>query len=64
MIDRIVLVAASIARATRAILGAPDYERYLANVHECGCSCAPLTREEFYKERLDAKYSRLGSRCC
>lgn len=64
MIDRLVLAAASIARVARAILGVPDYERYLASVRECGCSCAPLTPEEFYKERMDAKYSRLGNRCC
>jgi uncharacterized short protein YbdD (DUF466 family) len=62
MIDRIVSAVSGIARALRAILGVPDYDRYLANVRECNSS--PLTREEFYRDRLNARYSTLGSRCC
>jgi uncharacterized short protein YbdD (DUF466 family) len=34
MTDRLVSVFASIARGIRAVLGVPDYERYLAHMRE------------------------------
>lgn len=39
------------------------YERYLqARATRCG-SCAPLSRERFYVEQLNRRYSR-PNRCC
>jgi len=55
---------AAVARALRAMLGAPDYERYLLHARECHPHSQPLTRDEFFRERLDARYSKPGSRCC
>ncbi|MEO5588334.1 MAG: YbdD/YjiX family protein [Gemmatimonadaceae bacterium] len=51
-----------IARGLRAMLGAPDYERYLA--HMANHPGTPLSRELFERERLQARYNRPGSRCC
>jgi uncharacterized short protein YbdD (DUF466 family) len=48
----------------RRIIGVPDYEAYLAHVAECHPGMRPLSREEFAKDRLEAKYSRPGQRCC
>ena len=53
--------AASIARA---VLGAPDYERYLAYMAAHRAGETPLTADEFLRRRLDARYSRPGARCC
>lgn len=55
---------AGIARSLRAVLGAPDYERYLLHVRECHPDRVPMSREAFEQERLAARYSRPGSRCC
>ena len=52
------------ARAVRAMMGAPDYERYLAHVRARHPDVEPLSREAFVRERLEARYSRPGSRCC
>jgi uncharacterized short protein YbdD (DUF466 family) len=52
------------ARLLRAVLGAPDYERYVAHVRARHPECVPMTREEFSRERLSARYDRPGSRCC
>ena len=52
------------ARALRAILGAPDYERYLAHIRERHPGETPLSREEFARQRLDDRYSKPGTRCC
>jgi uncharacterized short protein YbdD (DUF466 family) len=47
-----------------AILGAPDYDRYVSHVRACHPERAPMTRDEFARERLAARYDRPGSRCC
>ena len=51
-------------RLLRAILGAPDYERYQAHVRAHHPGHTPLTRDEFARERLAARYDRPGARCC
>lgn len=55
---------ARLLAVVRRIVGVPDYDAYLAHVAECHPGTTPLTREEFAKDRLDAKYSRPGQRCC
>ena len=57
-------VARRIQRAFRRIIGAPDYERYVAHVRECHPGVVALTREEFERARLEDRYSRPGQRCC
>lgn len=48
----------------RRIIGAPDYETYVAHVRSCHPDRAPLTRDEFVRQRLEDRYSRPGARCC
>jgi uncharacterized short protein YbdD (DUF466 family) len=52
------------ARVLRAIVGAPDYERYVAHVHARHPDSTPMTPDEFARERLAARYDRPGARCC
>lgn len=46
----------------RAMIGAPDYEAYVAHCRAHGA--APQDRATFERDRLTARYSRPGSRCC
>lgn len=55
---------AEAGRALRLIIGAPDYERYLAHMRERHPGEVPLSREEFIRQRLNDRYQRPGSRCC
>ena len=48
----------------RRVIGAPDYALYLRHMRERHPGCATLTAREFERERLTARYSRPGSRCC
>jgi uncharacterized short protein YbdD (DUF466 family) len=48
----------------RRVIGAPDYDRYLAHVMACHPGTTPMTREEFERSRLEDRYSRPGQRCC
>jgi uncharacterized short protein YbdD (DUF466 family) len=60
-------VRAMLARAgdvLRRIVGAPDYERYLAHHRSHHPECAPMSRERFIDSRLADRYNRPGSRCC
>jgi uncharacterized short protein YbdD (DUF466 family) len=63
-VDRVRALARSVARAVRTAIGAPDYERYLRHMRARHPGTEPLTREAFARERLEARYSRPGSRCC
>lgn len=52
------------AQLLNRIIGAPDYDTYLAHHARCHPGLAPLSRDDFASERLRDKYSRPGTRCC
>ena len=64
MLDRLRARFAAVARVIRQIIGVPDYERYVAHLRAAHPGCEPVGREAFMQERLEARYSRPGSRCC
>jgi uncharacterized short protein YbdD (DUF466 family) len=53
-----------VLRVVRTIIGVPNYDAYLKHHCENNPGTNPLTRKEFEKERMTAKYYRPGSRCC
>ena len=53
-----------VAAVTRRIIGAPDYERYLAHARTCHPERVPMSRAEFERERLASRYDTPGGRCC
>ena len=55
---------ARVASVVRRVIGAPDYERYLAHVRDAHVDATPLTREQFARDALLRRYDRPGSRCC
>jgi uncharacterized short protein YbdD (DUF466 family) len=48
----------------RQVIGAPDYQRYVTHVRACHPGAEPLGADEFYRVRLEERYSRPGARCC
>jgi uncharacterized short protein YbdD (DUF466 family) len=46
------------------ILGAPDYDAYLAHLRTHHPDQTPLSKEEFVRQRLEERYTKPGSRCC
>jgi uncharacterized short protein YbdD (DUF466 family) len=52
------------ASVMRRVIGAPDYERYLAHVARRHPGSSPLSRAEFARDALARRYDRPGSRCC
>lgn len=53
---------AGAGRALGQVIGAPDYERYLRASERR--ALVPLSRSEFERACLHARYHRAGGRCC
>jgi uncharacterized short protein YbdD (DUF466 family) len=56
--------ARQIAAIVRRVVGAPDYDRYLAHMRRRHPDCAPLGYDEFIAVQLQSKYEKPGARCC
>ncbi len=48
----------------RLIIGIPDYDTYVAHVRRSHPERVPMTYEEFFIERQNARYKGGGGRCC
>lgn len=62
--SQVIAFVDSVARTLRAIIGVPDYERYVEHCRAHHPEMTPMTRDEFGRDLLDRKYGRPGSRCC
>ena len=51
-------------RTLRRIIGAPDYEAYVAHRRRFHPHCEIMSEAEFTTQRLEDRYARPGSRCC
>lgn len=51
-------------RSARLAIGVPDYGTYIAHCRQHHPDRVPMTRKEFFRERMDARYARGRSRCC
>ncbi|MEO8910494.1 MAG: YbdD/YjiX family protein [Gemmatimonadaceae bacterium] len=52
------------ASFVRAVLGVPDYERYLAHMRSAHPGDRVMTETEFRHTSMCDRYNRPGSRCC
>jgi uncharacterized short protein YbdD (DUF466 family) len=52
------------ASAVRAVLGAPDYQRYLAHMRAAHPGDRVMSETEFNHTWMNDRYNRAGSRCC
>ncbi|MCC7194181.1 MAG: YbdD/YjiX family protein [Gemmatimonadaceae bacterium] len=57
-------LVASAAAFVRRIIGVPDYAIYRSHMESCHPGEPVMTEREFANERLAARYSRPGQRCC
>jgi uncharacterized short protein YbdD (DUF466 family) len=48
----------------RRIIGAPDYDYYLAHMRARHPELAPLSRDRFMAAQLQARFEKPGARCC
>lgn len=55
---------ARVSAVLRRIIGAPDYDAYLAHLARRHPGRVPLSRAQYEQQCLADRYSRPGSRCC
>ena len=55
---------ATLARALRVVIGAPRYDAYRAHIATHHLDVEPMSRAEFERTRLEARYSKPGAKCC
>jgi uncharacterized short protein YbdD (DUF466 family) len=55
-----------LAQSFRLMVGLPDYDAYLTHMEATHPEQAPMSYEEFFRERLEARYGAKGrmGRCC
>lgn len=52
------------AQTARLAIGIPDYDNYVDHMRRHHPDRAPMTRDEFFHERMLARYGKGRSRCC
>lgn len=55
---------AALQQAWRRIIGAPDYQAYLARHRQIHPDVPPMSEKEFFRFAIDRRYSKAGPRCC
>jgi uncharacterized short protein YbdD (DUF466 family) len=64
MTELVVSLFARGASLVRAIIGAPDYARYLQHMRTAHPGERVMSETEFNHSRMNDRYNRPGSRCC
>jgi len=64
MIRHIASIFSRTASVLRAVLGVPDYQRYLTHMRSAHPGDRIMTETEFRHTRMNDRYNRPGSRCC
>ena len=64
MINYITSIFSSTASVIRAVLGVPDYERYLAHMRTAHPGDRVMSETEFRHTRMNDRYNSAGSKCC
>jgi uncharacterized short protein YbdD (DUF466 family) len=64
MIDFISSILSQSVSFVRAVVGAPDYRRYLAHMRSAHPGDRVMTETEFDHTRMNDRYNKPGSKCC
>ena len=53
-----------LARAARMMVGVPDYGQYVRHMHALHPDMEPMSYEDFFKNRQQARYGSGRGGCC
>jgi uncharacterized short protein YbdD (DUF466 family) len=51
-------------QTARLAIGIPDYDNYVEHIQRNHPERLPMSRDEFFHERMMARYGKGRSRCC
>ena len=64
MINHLIALMTRITSAIRAVLGVPDYARYLTHMRSAHPGDRVMSETEFRHTWMNDRYNRPGTRCC
>lgn len=53
-----------LGQAARMMVGQPDYDAYVQHMRLKHPERVPMSYEEFFRERLDARFKNRTGKCC
>lgn len=65
MFDTLSKAGKYLGQAAKMMIGVPDYDNYVEHMRITHPDQTPMTYEEFFRERQDARYGgKGGAKCC
>jgi len=66
MFENLAKAGKYLGQAARLMVGMPDYDTYVQHMRLTHPEQTPMTYEEFYRDRVEARYGGKNgsSRCC
>jgi uncharacterized short protein YbdD (DUF466 family) len=64
MFEDLAKVGRYLGQAARLMVGVPDYDNYVQHMHLTHPEQQPMTYEEFFRERQEARYGSGRGSCC
>lgn len=62
MFDTLSKAGKYLGQAAKMMIGVPDYDNYVEHIRQTHPEQTPMTYEEFFRERQDARYGGKGGR--
>ncbi|MBU65379.1 MAG: DUF466 domain-containing protein [Cupriavidus sp.] len=64
MLEQIGTMGRYLGQSLRLMVGLPDYQTYVAHMESTHPDRTPMTYEEFFRERQQARYGGGQGKCC
>ena len=65
MFDTLSKAGKYLGQAAKMMIGVPDYDNYVEHMRVTHPDQTPMTYEEFFRDRQDARYGgKGGAKCC
>ena len=64
MLEQLGTMGHYLGQSLRLMVGLPDYQTYVAHMESTHPDREPMTYEEFFRERQEARYGGGQGKCC
>lgn len=64
MFNNLAKMGQYLGQAAKMMVGVPDYDAYVQHTRLKHPERTPMTYEEFFRERQDARYASSVGKCC
>ncbi len=64
MLEQLGTMGRYLGQSLRLMVGLPDYQTYVAHMETTHPDREPMTYEEFFRERQEARYGGGQGKCC